>query len=69
MKKIKVDNNVLIYKICLKAKAKRWSSYKIQHPPKYICKEFYIDLMGLITSTRQNKDKYSFTIINSYSKC
>lgn len=69
MKKMKVDNNILIYKIYLKVKQKYWPSYKMQHLPKDICEELHIDLMGLITPTRWNVHKYSLTITDSYSTC
>ena len=69
MKKMKMDNDVLMCKICLKAKQKRRPSYKIQHPPEDICEEFNIDLMGPITLTGWNRYKNSLTITDGYSRC
>ncbi len=68
MKKMKVGNDVLMYKICLKAKQKRRLSYKIQHPPEDICEELHVDLMSPITPIGWNGYKYSLTITDGYSR-
>lgn len=69
MKKMKIDKNVLLYKICIKVKQKLQLLYKIQCHSEDIYEELHIDLMGFITPTRQNGYKYFLTIIDSYSKC
>ena len=48
---MKVDKDVLLCRICIKAKEKHHFVYKIQHPAKVICKELHIDLIGPITLT------------------
>lgn len=48
MKKMKVDKDVLLCKICIKAEQKCWPSDKIYHPPEDICKELHIDLIDFI---------------------
>lgn len=69
MSKMKVDKDILLYRICIKAKRKSRPSYKIQHPAEDICEELHVDLMGPITPTGWNGYKYSLTITNSYSRC
>lgn len=68
MSKMKVDKDILLYRICIKAKQKSRPSYKIQHPAEGICEELHVDLMGPITPTGWNGYKYSLTITNSYSR-
>lgn len=69
IKKIKVDNNILMCKIYLKTKEKCWLFYKIQYLSEDICKELHINLMGPITPIQWNKHKYFLTITDGYSRC
>ena len=69
MSKMKVDQEVLLCKICIKAKQKRRPSYKIQHPLEDICEKLHVDLMGPITPTGWNGYKYSLTITDGFSRC
>lgn len=52
IKKMKVDKNVFLYKIYIKAKRKHWPLYKIQQFLKNIREKLYVDLMSPITLTR-----------------
>lgn len=63
---MKVDQDVLLYKICIKAKQKRCLFYQIQHLLNNVCEELYVDLLGFITPIRWNGHKYSLTITDYY---
>lgn len=68
MSKLKSKKDLPLYQICICAKQCLNPSYKAQLLVKNLCKELYVNLIGLIILASQNSCRYAFTITNSCSK-
>ncbi len=69
MSKLKLEKDLLLCRICIRAKQRRNPSYKPQVQAEDICEELHWDLMAPITPAGWNGCRYALTTTDSRLRC